>query len=173
MFRLAFCRSQVILESIMVGTVGKVLTEVNRAYIAGLIDADGAIMASIESHKEKRFGFRIRTVVKITQSNVKVLEWVKERLIVGRIVRNRSTFDWIVKNQIDVLEVLNQIESFSVGKKLQIEMAKKIISSVIKSKEDLLAVARMADTLAGFNVRSKNRRKNYAAKIEVSTSRND
>ena len=34
--------------------MGKLLTEVKRAYIAGLIDADGAIMALIESHPEIR-----------------------------------------------------------------------------------------------------------------------
>ena len=157
----------------MVGTVGKMLTEATRAYIAGLIDADGAVMASIEAHKEKRFGFRVRTIVKITQSNMKVLEWVKERLKVGNIVRNRNTFDWIVRNQSDVLYVLSQVEEFSVGKKPQMELAKKIISSVVGNQDDLLAIARMADTLAGFNVRSKNRRKNYAAKIEDNISRND
>ena len=157
----------------MVGTVGKMLTEANRAYIAGLIDADGAIMASIEAHKEKRFGFRIRTIVKITQSNMKVLEWVKKKMVVGRIVRNRNTFDWIVRSQSEVFEVLDQVEKFSIGKKPQIKFAKAIILHKVKSQKDLLAIARMADTLAGFNVRSKNRRKNYAAKIEDNISRND
>ena len=34
--------------------VGKRLSEVERAYIAGFLDADGAIMASIERHPEKK-----------------------------------------------------------------------------------------------------------------------
>ena len=44
----------------MVNTVGKDATEVERAYLAGLIDADGAIMAVIERHKETKFRFRVR-----------------------------------------------------------------------------------------------------------------
>lgn len=51
----------------MVGSVGKGCSEVDRAYIAGLFDCDGAIMASIESHKEKKYGFRVRVILKLTQ----------------------------------------------------------------------------------------------------------
>ena len=31
----------------------KIVSEVNKAYISGLIDGDGAIMACIEKHTEK------------------------------------------------------------------------------------------------------------------------
>ena len=37
--------------------VGKECAEVDRAYLAGLIDGDGAIMAIIEPHSEKKFRF--------------------------------------------------------------------------------------------------------------------
>ena len=47
--------------------MGRILSEADRAYLAGLIDADGAIMASIEKHREKKFGFRVRVTLKITQ----------------------------------------------------------------------------------------------------------
>ena len=160
-------------NELMVGTVGKMLSEPNRAYIAGLIDADGAIMASIESHPEKKFGFRVRVILKITQSNPRVLDWVKEKLNRGKVVKNRNTFDWILKTQTEALEVLNIIDNYSVGKGEQIALAKEILSFPITSKNDLLKIAHLADSLAGFNVRSKNRRKNYAAKIEDTISRND
>jgi hypothetical protein len=51
----------------MVNSVGKKFAEVDRAYLAGMIDADGAIMASIESHAEKKYGYRVRMVFKLTQ----------------------------------------------------------------------------------------------------------
>ena len=75
--------------------VGKMEAEVGRAYLAGLIDGDGAVSATIERHPEKKFGFRVRVV----------------------------------------------------------------------TKNDLIKQARLADTLSRFNVRSKNRRKNFATMI--------
>src|SRR6266545_4766511 len=47
----------VVLQSIerMVHPVGKTIPEVQRAYLAGFIDGDGAIMALLERHQGKRF----------------------------------------------------------------------------------------------------------------------
>ena len=53
--------------------MGKMNSEVDQAYLAGLIDGDGAIMATIEKHSEKKFGFRVRVEVKITQKESNVL----------------------------------------------------------------------------------------------------
>lgn len=49
--------------------MGKKCSEVERAYLAGFLGADGVIMALIEKHSEKHFKFRVRVrvVVKITQ----------------------------------------------------------------------------------------------------------
>ena len=44
----------------MDNTVGKIPSEIDFAYIAGFIDGDGAIVAWIERHREKKYGFRIR-----------------------------------------------------------------------------------------------------------------
>ena len=40
----------------MVHPVGKTIPEVHKAYLAGFIDGDGAIMALLERHAAKRFG---------------------------------------------------------------------------------------------------------------------
>ena len=39
----------------MANAVGKEYSEAKRAYLAGFLDADGAIMATIERHQEKKF----------------------------------------------------------------------------------------------------------------------
>ena len=54
--------------------VGKMRAEVTRAYLAGLIDGDGAISATIEKHSEKKFGFRVRVEIKLTQKDDKLLK---------------------------------------------------------------------------------------------------
>lgn len=157
----------------MVGSVGKGCSEVDRAYIAGLIDCDGAIMASIEAHKEKRFGFRIRVILKLTQKNPALLQWIHTLLGVGRIASNRTTFDWIVRDQQHCKELLELIRMYSRGKQNQVELALQILQTPVRSESDLLTIARLADTLSSFNVRSFGRRKNYASKIQEHTSSND
>jgi hypothetical protein len=157
----------------MVGSVGKKCSEATLGYIAGLFDCDGAIMASIESHKEKKFGFRVRIILKLTQKNPQLLHWIHSLLEVGNIAKNRTTFDWIVKNQQDCKEILELIGKYSRGKQNQVQLALQILNTQVTSKSDLLHIAQLADTLSGFNVRSFGRRLNYASKIQEYFSSND
>ena len=157
----------------MVGSVGKGCSEVDRAYIAGLFDCDGAIMASIESHKEKKFRFRVRVILKLTQKNPKILHWIYSLLAVGYIAQNRTTFDWVVKDQRYCKDILEFIRKYLRGKQRQAHLALEILDTPITSKNELLKVARLADTLSSFNVRSSGRRKNYASKIQEHFSSND
>jgi len=157
----------------MVGSVGKKYSEAERAYLAGIFDCDGAIMASIESHKEKKFRFRVRVILKITQKNSNLPQWLYSLFKVGYITQNRTTFDWVVKNQQHCKELLELIKAYTVGKKKQVEIALKILQTPLLSRSDLLRVARLADTLSGYNVRSLGRRKNYASKIQEYFSSND
>ena len=57
------------------GAVGKNYSEVKLAYASGFIDADGAIMACIEKHSEKKFGFRVRVVLKVSQKEIFIIKW--------------------------------------------------------------------------------------------------
>ena len=157
----------------MVGSVGKGCSEADRAYIAGLMDCDGAIMASIEFHREKKFRFRVRVILQLTQKNPKLLQWIHTLLGVGYIRKNRTTFDWIVKDQHYCKELLEMIKVHSKGKQKQIELALTILQTSIASKSDLVHVARLADTLSSYNVRSFGRRKNYVSKIQEYPSSND
>ncbi len=146
-------------------TVGKISNEVDRAYLAGLIDGDGAIMATIEKHSEKKFGFRVRLEIKITQKEAKILLILRKKYQVGRVAANRTTYDWIIRDRSDVQTILNFISPYSLAKQQQIKLALRILDSNIQTKADLIGVARLADALSRFNVRSKNRRKNYASMI--------
>gem|GEM_PF-3894391 len=141
--------------------------------MAGLIDADGAIIASIESHAEKKFKFRVRVIIKVTQKDQDILIWLKETTQFGRVVKNRTVFDWILRYQRHALIFLEMIKPFIRGKTNQLELALRILSTPVETYQDLISVAQLADTLASFNVRSKNRRKNYVSKIQETVSRND
>lgn len=148
--------------------MGKPLSEVERAYLAGFLDRDGAIMALIERHSEKRFGFRVRVEVKATQYHESDVAWLPAQTGVGYIRQNLRTFEWSVRDQRAVLWLLEMIAPYSRCKKNQVALATQILSHPIQSKDDLIQVAQLADALSKFNVRSRLRRKNYAAMIQES-----
>ena len=141
--------------------------------MAGFLDADGAIMATIERHQEKKFRFRVRVSLKITQRDQENLNWFLKMFGVGYIRKNRGTHDWVVRDQNDVSFVLKIISSYLKVKSKQAAIAKIILGKSIVSYNDLLKVARLADALSRFNVRSKNRRKNFVSMIPKNISPND
>ena len=158
--------------------VGKRCTEVERAYIAGFLDADGAIMAVIEPHLGKRYGFRVRVSLKVTQHDRKILDWIRHKIGVGIVRANRfgthrQTFDLHIRDQARVGETLDLLMPYMRVKRKQAQIALRILFSSRTTKKEILKVARLADTLSKFNVRSKNRRKNFAAKVQVHLSSND
>ena len=156
-----------------VNPVGKNASEAEWAYIAGFLDADGAIIASIEHHKEKRHGFRVRVVIKATQSQREILDWIREFTCVGLVRKNRTTFDWIVRDKKHTNELLLKLLPHLKVKKKQAELAVQILVLPELSQNDFLLKAQTADALSRFNVRSKNRRKNYVTVVQDSFSRND
>ncbi len=151
-----------------VNPVGKDLSEAIRAYTAGFLDADGAIMATIEKHHEKKFGFRVRIMVKITQKELAVIRWFLQTFRVGYIRKNKTTHEWIVRDQQIIKTILQTLLPYLRVKKFQAEKALEIIDVNVITIHDLLRVARTADALSRFNVRSKNRRKNFVAMIQES-----
>jgi len=156
-----------------VNTVGKKFSEVERAYIAGFLDGDGCIMATIEKHSEKKFGFRVRVTLKISQSDRKIIDWFYSKSGVGYVQKNRTTHDWIVRDQSVVREIIQLLLPYLKVKKQQAQNAIIILNSKIISQQDLLRIARLADALSRLNTRSKGRRKNFAAMIQEDFSRND
>lgn len=148
--------------------MGKPLSEAERAYLAGFLDGDGAIMALIERHPEKRFGFRIRVEVKATQYHECDVSWLPAQTGVGYIRRNLKTYEWIVRDQRAAGWLLNMIAPYTRCKRNQVVLALQILEHMIESRDDLIQVAQLADALSKFNVRSRLRRKNHAAMIQES-----
>ena len=152
----------------------KIPSEVNVAYISGLIDGDGAIMACIEKHAEKKFGFRIRIYIKISQNNQKILNWCKSKTGMGNIRNVRGNeYEWLVRNQAEANVLLALLLPYLKIKKRQANLAMRILKAEIKSTKKLLKIATLADALSKFNIRSQGRRKNFMSMIQESISPND
>jgi len=159
---------------IKVNPVRKIFSEVNKAYISGFLDGDGAIMACIEKHAEKKFGFRVRICIKISQNNYKILNWCKLITGIGNVrnVRNNEC-EWIIRNQEDAKSLLELLIPYLRIKKKQANLAKRILNTKIKTIKGLLKTAELADALSKLNVRSQGRRKNFMTMIQESISPND
>ena len=99
--------------------------------------------------------------------------WIQKTTKLGNVVPNRTTHEWILRNQIEILEFLKNLIKFVKIKDSQVRIAIKILQSPVSNKKDLISIATLADSLAGFNVRSKNRRKNFVLKIKEIVPRND
>jgi LAGLIDADG endonuclease len=158
--------------------VGKVFEEVDRAYLAGLIDGDGCIMATIERHSEKKFGFRVRLSIKITQKENSLLLFLARKYSVGKVRVNRKntifeTFDWIVYDTNALRMIIDLIIPYSKTKNKQLKIAREILEVSDATFKGLTKKARLADALSLFNVRSKNRRKNFMTMIKANISSND
>ncbi len=148
--------------------MGNPLSEVDRAYLAGFVDGDGAIMALIEKHSEKRFGFRVRIEINVTQCHEGDFAWLPVLTGVGYIRRNLNTYQWVIRDQQAALWLLNMVGPYTRCKQNQVALAMQILMHSVASREDLVQMASLADALSKFNVRSRNRRKNHAAMIEES-----
>ena len=152
----------------------KISSEVNYAYISGFIDGDGAIMACIEKHAEKKFGFRIRIYIKINQNNYKMLNWCKSVTGMGNIRNVRGNeYEWLVRNQMEARALLPLLVPYLKIKKRQATLAMRILKAKIKSTKKLLKIATLADALSKLNIRSQGRRKNFMSMIQESISPND
>jgi len=159
--------------SMTANAVGKSLSEAERAYLTGLLDADSAIMAVIERHSEKRHGFRIRVVWKITQRDDHILNALQKEWDLGQMRKNRDAYDWRIRDQKQVGEMLTMLAPYVRVKSRQIALAREILQTERISMRGLMRAAKLADTLSSFNVRSNGRRKNYSAMIQESLSCND
>jgi hypothetical protein len=153
--------------------VGKTISEVQKAYLAGFIDGDGAIMALLERHPAKRFGFRVRVWVKATQLRQRDVAWLHSELGIGQVRPSRDCWEWLVKDQLAVRWLLLAIRPFARVKAPQIRIALQILERRIDSIDDLQELAELADALSALNVRSRGRRQNTAAMIQGFVSRND
>ena len=146
--------------------VGKNYSEVGLAYASGFIDADGSIMACIERHNEKRFGFRVRVVLKVSQKEIMIIKWFLKTFKLGNIRKNQTIYDWQIQNQKDCLKMLQIFLPYIRVKKRQAKIAIQILKTPVHTRKTLIRIASLADALSRFNVRSKNRRKNFVSMIQ-------
>ena len=137
------------------------LTENDRAYLAGFVDADGCINAQIVARQDYRLKFQIR--LSITFFQHKKRKWLllsfKEKIGTGTIrIRSDDMCEYALVGPQIVKEMLLILKPFIRGKRRQLNLSLLIIDNLSRkqSKEDFIRLCRIADHF-GFLNDSKKR----------------
>lgn len=159
------------------GKIFSSLTETEKAYIAGFLDGDGSIIAPIEPHKEKKFGYRIRVIIKFSQytGNITVLKFLKRKIGVGYISTNKGkeTSEYVIKTQSEVLKLLKLLLPYVLLKRRQTQLAISLLDKPLLTKEEIVRAAELANKISLLNLKTKSRRKHTLQEFLESISRND
>lgn len=151
--------------------VNQQLSAIDLAYLAGFIDADGAIIAQLVYRKDYVLKFQIRLTVQITQSTKR--RWLLERFkqIIGagtlrdRNDRNKVS-DWALVEAEQVTRLLTLLEPYLLVKKKQANIVLKIIEqlpTVRGSREKFCELCLLVDQVSELN--DANKRKHTAASV--------
>lgn len=108
------------------------MTEVDRAYIAGLFDGEGSVSFVFKKAKNgKRYG---KLYARISNTDRKVLEWIKETLGFGFIVSTKMPkpnckpcYDFVVAYEkarkfLAIVQPYLKIKAGSVDNKLELDV---------------------------------------------------
>ena len=92
-------------------------------------------MALLERHPAKRFGFRIRVWLKATQLRRGDVAWLADDFDCGQVVSSRDCWEWLVKDQIHVRQLLEMVQPYAGVKARQVALALQSLSARVESIE--------------------------------------
>jgi len=117
------------------------------AYLAGLFDGEGSVTAKIRQHPKT--GSYLASVVSITNSDYRLMEWLKRTLKGGRIHKVRHSdknplkptkpcYRWEIARVLDVLPFLEAIQPYLIVKREKVESAIMLIKKYIRETRPYL-----------------------------------
>ncbi len=141
-----------------------------KAYIAGFLDGDGCIMAQLVRHKDYIYGFQIRVSIVFYQKRThqEILSWLKSKLDYGYIrLRNDGMAEYTIVGPKEVREVLKLLVLYLRLKKI---LAKQVIELIDQLPQkmtvaELVRLSVLVDQTATFNYSKKRTNNSEALKI--------
>lgn len=145
------------------------LTNLEKAYIAGFLDGDGCVMFQLVRRKDYVFGYQVRASVVFYQKTKhrSQLEWLKRKLRFG-YVRDRpdDMSEYTIVGIPFVRKVLQQLRPYSRLKRRHIRLAFQIMEKMPKrfTPQSLIAIGKLVDRFQELNYSKK--RQNTTATLE-------
>lgn len=140
------------------------MTSQQRAYLAGLIDADGSILLQFKKNSKMRFLYRIKTTIVIYQDS-KYFDHLNElKKIIGGgylSVRNDHIAELRVEGFSQVKNLLEKIKPYLRFKNGQADYMLEAVKLLKRSKVNLdtfLSVCDLAESLSAANYESSQRK---------------
>ena len=131
-----------------------------KAYIAGFLDGDGCIMAQLVRRKDYIYGYQIRTSIVFYQKTIHqdILSWLKQKLNYGYIRHRKDGMtEYTIVGLREVQEMLGLLYPFLRLKKVLAKSMLELIKSHPKkmSPKELLRLSLLVDKTAKFNYSKK------------------
>src|SRR3989338_3673039 len=137
------------------------LSLTQRAYIAGLLDADGSIYVRAKPNPTYRFGYQIAPYIVFYQSSKSnVFKNMYSILPFGKVrIRNDGVTEFIVSKRDDLVEFVQIIEPFLILKQKQITLLKKILKAkeLVQDEKDFEKILQLCNEFQNLNYSKKRK----------------
>nr|APX43169.1 putative LAGLIDADG homing endonuclease [Pseudococcomyxa simplex] len=129
-------------------------------FLAGLIDADGSLLLSLDKCSENRLGYRPKLVLDITNTDTSLLDMVQERLGFGRVVKtSATTFAYRANTHRDARKIVELFaDRFSGSAKAEIKLWRHAVSLVTRVATPQV-LSDFVHLMYGINTKGKQRRR--------------
>ena len=139
------------------------LTQLDRAYLAGFLDGDGSIYAQLKPNPTYRYGFQIAVYAVLYQSQQdrEQFEKICSLVNLGYLrVRKDGILEYIIGKTDSLREFLRIVQPFAILKKQQIALMLRILDMKdrAKDKNTFAELANLIDNFRELNY-SKKRKK--------------
>ena len=155
------------------------LTNLEKAYIAGFLDGDGCIMFQLVRRKDYVYGYQVRASIVFYQKKTqkRILKWLKTKLRYGYIRdRTDEMTEYTIVGKNFVVEILHLLYPYLRLKKKHAEIAFEISRRWPKkfNPKNLLVIGKFVDMFQQLNYSKK--RKNTCITLDkffAKSPRND
>ena len=143
----------------------KLLSPIQKAYLAGFLDGDGSIYVRAKPNSDYRFGFQIAPYIILFQSAKEKEKFGELCKIIGfGYMRERKdgVLEYTINKIADIRQFLKSMYPYTILKKRQIELMLKILDAKekIESESDFQTLLELVDSyrLLNYSKRRINRK---------------
>lgn len=141
----------------------KLLSAIQKAYLAGFLDGDGSIYVRLKPNTDYRFGFQVAPYVVLFQSNKDrhIFERVCSMIGLGYLrERNDGILEYTINRRDAIIEFLDMLKPYIVLKLRQTKLMLRILKKKpkVKNKGDFKELMDLIDRFRNLNY-SKKRKK--------------
>ena len=141
----------------------KIISSIEKSYLAGFLDADGSIYAQAKPNKTYRFGFQIAPYIVFYQSakDAESFSQVCSLIKFGhKRLRKDGIIEHIISKQDEILNLIKLIKPYVIMKRKQLNLLEKILyeKDKVSNSKDFKQLIDLIDKFRELNY-SKKRKK--------------